>query len=168
MNDLFSLISEALYGTGINVVNVEYAISGLLQVTIDRIGGVTIEDCEKINRQLSRVLQVENIDFKSFEVTSPGIDRPLRNTSDFLNALGRRIKISLNQAIDGKKEFSGIIQRMDNFSYNESGQVCENTKPKFCLHITGKKGSIQIMEFTIDKIDHAKLDPILNFKGKNR
>lgn len=80
-----------------------------MRVTIDRVGGVRIEDCEQVSRQLSRVYEVENIDYKRLEVGSPGIDRPLRNEAEFRRFAGERIEIKLREALDGRKVFSGTL-----------------------------------------------------------
>ena len=72
-------------------------------MTIDRIGGVRIEDCEQVSRQLSRVYEVENVDYKRLEVGSPGVDRPLRTEAEFRRFAGERIEIKLREAMDGRK-----------------------------------------------------------------
>ncbi len=110
MADLFALTEEALAGMDIELVDVERAAMGLLRVTIDRVDGVRIEDCEQVSRQLSRVYEVENIDYKRLEVGSPGVDRPLRNEAEFRRFAGERIEIKLREALDGRKVFSGTLR----------------------------------------------------------
>ena len=82
-------------------------------MTIDRIGGVRI-GCEQVSRQLSRVYEVENVDYKRLEVGSPGVDRPLRTEAEFRRFAGERIEIKLREAMDGRKVFSGtlVVPRM--------------------------------------------------------
>lgn len=109
MADLFALTKEALAGMDVELVDVERAALGLLRVTIDRVGGVRIEDCEQVSRQLSRVFEVENVDYKRLEVGSPGVDRPLRNEADFRRFAGERIEIKLREALDGRKVFAGTL-----------------------------------------------------------
>lgn len=167
MADLFALTEEALAGMGVELVDVERAALGLLRITIDRVGGVRIEDCEQVTRQLSRVFEVENVDYKRLEVGSPGVDRPLRNEADFLRFVGERIEIKLRQAIDGRKVFSGTLSVPDSSSVDQS--VAANVgKTVFGLEFEAKKNDVQVLNFTIDEIDRAKLDPVLDFKGKKR
>ncbi len=84
----------------IELVDVERAALALLRVTIDRPEGVRIEDCEQVSKQLSRVFEVENIEYKRLEVGSPGIDRPLKRLADFIRFAGERIEIRLREAIE--------------------------------------------------------------------
>jgi ribosome maturation factor RimP len=160
MADLFALTEEALAGMGIELVDVERAALGLLRVTIDREGGVRIEDCEQVSRQLSRVYEVENIDYKRLEVGSPGIDRPLRTEAEYRRFVGERVEIKLRDAIDGRKVFTGILQLA-------AEQPAEG-KTVFGLEFEAKKDDIQVLSFTLDDIERAKLDPVLDFKGKKR
>ena len=74
MTDLYTLTEQAITGLGVELVDVERAALGLLRVTIDKEGGINIEDCEAVSRLLSRVYEVENIDYKRLEVGYPGVD----------------------------------------------------------------------------------------------
>src|SRR3546814_19613149 len=82
MADIFALTREALAGLDLELVDVERAPLGLLRITIDRPEGVRIEDCALVSRQLSRVFDVANIDYKRLEVGSPGGDRPVKRRSE--------------------------------------------------------------------------------------
>ena len=88
MADLFTLTQQSLASMDIELVDVERAALGLLRVTIDRPEGVRVEDCEQVSRQLSRVYEVENIDYRRLEVGSPGVDRTLKTEADFDRFLG--------------------------------------------------------------------------------
>ncbi|WZB66080.1 ribosome maturation factor RimP [Achromobacter xylosoxidans] len=166
MADLFALTEEALAGMDVELVDVERAALGLLRVTIDRVGGVRIEDCEQVSRQLSRVYEVENIDYKRLEVGSPGIDRPLRNEAEFRRFAGERIEIKLREALDGRKVFSGTLTVPED-APAASDAVAGMHKTVFGLEFE-KKNEIQVLNFTVDDIERAKLDPVLDFKGKKR
>ncbi|KMJ90325.1 ribosome maturation factor RimP [Achromobacter xylosoxidans] len=167
MADLFALTEEALAGMDVELVDVERAALGLLRVTIDRVGGVRIEDCEQVSRQLSRVYEVENIDYKRLEVGSPGIDRPLRNEAEFRRFAGERIEIKLREALDGRKVFSGTLAVPED-APAASDAVAGMHKTVFGLEFEAKKNEIQVLNFTVDDIERAKLDPVLDFKGKKR
>lgn len=159
MADLFALTEEALAGMDIELVDVERAGMGLLRVTVDREGGVRIEDCEQVSRLLSRVYEVENLDYKRLEVGSPGVDRPLRHEAEFRRFAGERVEIKLHEAVDGRKVFTGILR---------SAQASADDKAMFGLEFEAKKDDIQVLSFTLDDVERAKLDPVLDFKGKKR
>ena len=167
MADLFALTEEALAGMDLELVDVERAALGLLRVTIDRVGGVRIEDCEQVSRQLSRVFEVENVDYKRMEVGSPGVDRPLRNEAEFRRFAGERIEIKLREALDGRKVFAGILT-MPEDDAAASDAAAGMQKTVFGLEFEAKKNEIQLLNFTVDDIERAKLDPVLDFKGKKR
>ncbi|MGE4368357.1 MAG: ribosome maturation factor RimP [Burkholderiaceae bacterium] len=164
MADLFALTQQALAGTDIELVDIERAPMGLLRVTIDRADGVRIEDCELVSKQLSRVFEVENIDYHRLEVGSPGVDRPLKRPDDFIRFAGQRVEIRLREAVDNRKVFSGILRGASEGSA-ESGQAA------FSLEIESDpsgKSEPQVLSFAFDDVDRAKLNPILDFKGKKR
>lgn len=162
MADIFALTQEALAGMDIELVDVERAPLGLLRVTIDRPEGVRIEDCEQVSKQLSRVFEVENIEYKRLEVGSPGIDRPLKRLADFIRFANERIEIKLRAAVDNRKVYAGLLRVPDNALADTSAA------PVFGLELEAKSGEAQVLSFTFDDVDRAKLDPIIDFKGKKR
>lgn len=145
----------------IELVDVERAPLGLLRVTIDRPEGVRIEDCEQVSKQLSRVFEVENIDYSRLEVGSPGIDRPLKQPADFIRFAGERVEIKLREAVDNRKVYAGLLR------VNE-GAADASAGPVFGLELESPSGEGQVLNFSFDDVDRAKLDPILDFKGKKR
>lgn len=156
--ELIALTQEALVGMDVELVDVERAPGGLLRVTIDRPEGVRIEDCERVSKHLSRVFEVEDIDYLRLEVGSPGVDRPLKRPEDFLRFAGERVEIRLRQAVDNRKVFTGVLQA----SQDESGSAA------YSLKYETQSGELQVLGFTFDDVERAKLDPILDFKGKKR
>ncbi|MFW8567172.1 ribosome maturation factor RimP [Orrella sp. 11846] len=165
MIDLIQLTREALASMDLEVVSVERAPMGLLRVTIDRPDGVRIEHCELASRQLSRVYEVEDIDYRRLEVGSPGVDRPLRTVEDFERFAGERVEIRLFEAVDGQKTFVGQLLKNDAEGKQET-QTDEN--PSYAVVLETKKGVGRRVEFTFDEVERAKLNPLLNFKGKKR
>lgn len=157
MADLHTLTEQAIAGLGVELVDIERAALGLLRITIDREGGVNIEDCEQVSRLLSRVYEVENINYQRLEVGSPGVDRPLRTLADFQRFVGERIEVKLREAMDNRKVFSGILQRKS-----------ESETEQFCLEFDVKKNEKQVIAFVYDDVEKAKLDPVLDFKGKKK
>ena len=119
-------------------------------MTIDRIGGVRIEDCEQVSRQLSRVYEVENVDYKRLEVGSPGVDRPLRTEAEFRRFAGERIEIKLREAMDGRKVFSGTLVVPEDDAEPQAGQV---QKTVFGLEFEAKKNEVQVLNFSLDDVE---------------
>jgi len=144
----------------VELIDVERAPLGLLRVTIDRPEGVRIEDCEQVSKQLSRVFEVENIDYKRLEVGSPGTDRPLKRVADFIRSADQRVEIRLREAIDNRKVFVGMLRVPED--------AASVATPVFGLVLEGTEPEAQVLDFTFDDVDRAKLDPILDFKGKKR
>ncbi len=159
MADLFALTQQAVAGLGIELIDVERAPMGLLRVTIDRPEGVSIDDCETVSHHLSRVFEVEEIDYRRLEVGSPGVDRPLRSPADFVRFAGNRIELRLREAIENRKVFKGTLQ---------ATRQTESEAHEFALIYQDDKGNDQHLIFTFNDVDRAKLDPILDFKGKKR
>lgn len=82
---LYELLDSTLNNMGYELVDVEFSPSGkLLRVFVDKEGGISIDDCVAISNHLSRLLVVEQIDYGRLEVSSPGLDRPLKKERDFV------------------------------------------------------------------------------------
>lgn len=165
MADLFTLTQQSLASMDIELVDVERAALGLLRVTIDRAEGVRVEDCEQVSRQLSRVYEVENIDYRRLEVGSPGIDRPLKTEADFERFLGERVEIKLRQAVEGQKVFLGTLVATEGGT-EVVGSV--EVVKHFGVEFEAKKGEVRRVAFMFSDVERAKLEPVLDFKGKKR
>src|SRR5687768_1595144 len=98
-----------LEGLGYELVDVESSRSGLLRVFIDSPAGITVEDCARVSNHLSRALAVEGIDYERLEVSSPGLDRPLKRIDDYRRFAGRDASIRLKLPIDGRRRFDGRL-----------------------------------------------------------
>lgn len=156
-------IERTVAGLGYELVEIERAAAGLLRVFIDRVPGrvygedanssgefITVEDCEIVTRQLQLVLEVEGCDYKRLEVSSPGLDRPLKKAADFQRFAGERIDLTLKLAFEGRKRYQGVLA--------EAGEGWE-------LHFNDGKQD-QVLGFTLDEIREARLVPAVNFKGR--
>ncbi|HHX02197.1 MAG TPA: ribosome maturation factor RimP [Firmicutes bacterium] len=113
-----ALMDQITAGTDIELVDVEYVKESghyFLRVFIDKPGGVTVEDCQKVNVSLSEHLDAADpIDHAyMLEVSSPGLDRPLKKSSDFARNIGRRISIKTYQPFYGKKQFEGELTAIE-------------------------------------------------------
>lgn len=112
---LLSLLEAPVQALGYELVELEFhpqGRGGLLRVYIDREGGVTVDDCEKVSRQVSAVLDVEDPipGAYTLEVSSPGLDRPLRGEADFVRFAGERAKLELLLPKDGRKRYTGTLK----------------------------------------------------------
>lgn len=165
MADLFTLSKQAISSMDVELIDIEWAALGLLRVTIDRPEGVRIEDCEQVSRHLTRVFEVENIDFRRLEVGSPGVDRPLKSAADFRRFLGERAEVKLREAVEGRKVFSGVLVGV---LPETSAAGAEAESESFGIEFEAKKGEMQQVTFTFADVERAKLDPVLDFKGKKR
>jgi ribosome maturation factor RimP len=164
MADLFTISQQALASMDVEFVDIERAALGLLRVTIDRPEGIRIEDCEQVSKHLSRVFEVENIDYRRLEVGSPGVDRPLKTEADFKRFVGERVEIKLREAVDNQKVFSGELVDL---SVSTGVTGTEAVLP-FGIEFEAKKGEIRQVAFAFSDVERAKLNPVLDFKGKKR
>jgi len=108
--DVITIVKATVAGLGFELVDFERAGGGMMRVYIDHPNGISVENCADVSNQLTRVLMVENIDYSRLEVSSPGLDRPLKTLEDFSRFAGVSVKVRLNAAIDGRKRFDGVIE----------------------------------------------------------
>lgn len=101
------------------LVDVEYVREvGLwyLRVYIDKEGGITVDDCEAVSRQLGEWLDTEDFISDSYilEVSSPGLGRPLKKEKDFIRNTGKEVEVKLYKPLNKQKEYTGILKSFDN------------------------------------------------------
>jgi len=109
--DLNALLERTLEGMGYEVVDVEQSNYGrLLRVFIDKEGGITVDDCAFVSNHLTRLLAVENVNYDRLEVSSPGMDRPLKKAADFVRFTGETAKVQLRVPRDGQRKFTGVLR----------------------------------------------------------
>ena len=112
---LEELLQSTLKGMGYELVEVEQlAHNKLLRIFVDKEGGIGIDDCVTISNHLSKLFAVENIDYGRLEVSSPGLDRPLRKEADFVRFVGEMVKLKLRIPIQGQRNFSGVLREVNN------------------------------------------------------
>jgi ribosome maturation factor RimP len=159
-------IERTVTGLGFELVDVERSARGLLRVFIDRVPGhvypeaqgsgeyVTVDDCEAVTRQLQYVLEVDGVDYERLEVSSPGIDRPLKRPADYVRFTGQAVDITLKQAFQGRKHWRGVLQ--------PSGD-------RWSVVLDGRHGDKTGSElvFSLDEVREARLVPVVDFK-RNR
>lgn len=136
-----------LRSLGLELVEVEYAgsaRSGTLRVFIDKQGGVTLDDCEKVSRYLSQALDVDDPipHHYTFEVSSPGLDRPLKKRDDFSRSIGKKVKVKTSAPIENQKVFTG--------------RLADFKEEKVTLYLEEGKG--KAIEIPFDQITQARLE----------
>ncbi len=180
---LQDIVEQTVSGLGYDLVEIERSAGGLLRVTIDLpwdpAAGeqfVNVEDCEKVTRQLQFALEVEGVEYKRLEVSSPGIDRPLRHEKDFERFAGQVIDITLKapmgaaaagQVAANRKKFRGTLERAES---GQGWQIVWSDEPpvKPGQKVSKKRAPapVQVLGFTLDELREARLAPIVNFKGR--
>ena len=83
---------------------------GLIRVFIDKVSGVRVEDCAAVSNHLTRLFAVEAVEYSRLEVSSPGLDRPLRQLKDFRRFEGERAQVRMRVPVQGRKNFIGILR----------------------------------------------------------
>lgn len=106
------MIEPAVTGLGYELVDVQASNGGrMLRLFIDKPGGISVEDCATVSRHLTRVLAVEGVDYERLEVSSPGLDRPLRKGSDFARFAGHRADVRMRTPDpSGRRRFVGVLR----------------------------------------------------------
>ncbi len=109
--DLQQLVDRTLEGLGYELVDLERSAKGrLMRVFIDKPGGVNLDDCAAVSQHLARVFTVENVDYDRLEISSPGLDRPLKKEQDFVRFAGQQARVKLRVPIDGQRNFVGVLR----------------------------------------------------------
>ena len=193
---LKEIVEQTVVGLGYDLVEIERSAGGLLRITIDLPWLqstpdsaqpeqlVTVEDCEKVTRQLQFALEVEAVDYKRLEVSSPGIDRPLRHEQDFVRFAGQVIDVSLKTALGAaaagqvnanRKKFRGVLERAEplaaeTVATQQRWQIVWREVPavKPGAKVSKKRPPepLQALGFRLDELREARLAPIVSFKGR--
>ncbi len=188
---LQDIVEQTVSGLGYDLVEIERSAGGLLRITIDLpwvqpAEGVAaseqfinVEDCEKVNRQLQFALEVDGIEYKRLEISSPGIDRPLRHAKDFERFVGHVIDITLKvpmgaaaggQVHASRKKFRGALEKVVGADGATGWQIVWSDAPpvKPGQKVSKKRvpPPLQALGFTLDELREARLAPIVSFKGR--
>ncbi|WP_284213276.1 ribosome maturation factor RimP [Comamonas jiangduensis] len=185
---LQQIVEQTVTGLGYDLVEIERSAGGLLRITIDLPwqapeegvdplpeAFVTVEDCEKVTRQLQFALEVDGVDYARLEVSSPGIDRPLRHEQDFVRFVGFEIDITLKEPIGAagggvvnanRKKFRGTLERADTGGWQIVWSDEPARKPGAKVSKKREPAPLQAMGFALDELREARLAPVVNFKGR--
>jgi ribosome maturation factor RimP len=111
---LFELLERTLPAMGYELVDCELSPSGrMVRVFIDKPGGVDVEDCAHVSNHLTRLFTVEGVDYERLEVSSPGLDRPLKKEADFVRFDGQEAKLKLREPIGNSRRVTGVLRGID-------------------------------------------------------
>ena len=187
---LQQVVEQIVIGLGYDLVEIERSAGGLLRITIDlpwvqpaadapapaAEQYVTVEDCEKVTRQLQFALEVDGVEYKRLEVSSPGIDRPLRHEQDFVRFEGSIIDITLRAPIGAagagqvnatRKKFRGTLERAEAGGWQIVWSEEPAAKPGQRVSKKRVPAPLQALGFTLDETRDVRLAPIVDFKGRS-
>jgi ribosome maturation factor RimP len=149
-------VEKTVIGLGYDLVDTERTAGGLLRVFLDRVAGdpagefITVDDCERVTRQLQHVLEVEGCSYERLEVSSPGLDRPLKRAADYARFAGQQVDLTLKLLFKGRKKYRGELQ-----AHGEA----------WCL--VWHDGPVeQALHFELAEVREARLVPVVDFKGR--
>lgn len=153
-------VERTVTALGYDLVDTERSVGGLLRVYIDRLPGraydsgpgetITVADCEVVTRQLQYALEVDAVDYARLEVSSPGLDRPLRKPADWQRFTGAEVEVTLRQAFNNRKRWRGEL------AAREGGW-------RLVLR-DGKEE--QAFDFALEEVREARLVPVVDFKRR--
>ncbi|MCA3224972.1 MAG: ribosome maturation factor RimP [Burkholderiales bacterium] len=186
---LLAVVGRTVEGLGYELVDLEREGRGLLRVTIDRVGNtgaaaaaplVTVDDCEKVSHQLTHLLAAENVDYERLEVSSPGVDRPLKKARDYERFAGAEVQVQLMAPLNGRKRWRGTIAAVSGAAGAERIRLRPTPEdearepvrrvspvPKKVNRKAGAQSQPPAdVEFALADVDRARLVPVLDFRSK--
>jgi ribosome maturation factor RimP len=112
---LEDILQPTLAGMGYELVDTQVSNRGrFLRIFMDKPGGITVDDCATVSRHLSHLLEVEGIDYDRLEVSSPGLDRPLRKPADFARFAGQKVDVRMRLAdAGGRRRYVGVLKGIE-------------------------------------------------------
>ena len=194
---LQDIVHQTVTGLGYDLVEVDRIGGGLLRITIDLpwtaeakgLGNaaglfVTVEDCEKVTRQLQFALEVDGVEYKRLEVSSPGIDRPLRHEADLARFVGHEVDVTLKVPIGiaavaqnnsgaqagpkvaaTRKKFRGTLEKVEAGGWQIVWSDAPPVKPG--VRVSKKRAPAPVLSlgFELNELKEARLAPIVSFNG---
>ena len=166
---------------GYELVDIEFAQRGLLRITIDAPSGIALEDCEQVSRQLSHLFTVEDVHYDRLEVSSPGLDRPLRQRRDFERFVASLVTVRLRLPFQGRRNFEGRLTIEDEGRFGleliETPPASSRTpaRGKGVTKASARVGRVdpakdgassepsRKLVFSLDEVERARLVPIVKF-----
>lgn len=178
--ELMALVERTVDGLGYELVELERTGRGLLRVTLDtaRPGGIGLDDCERVSRQLTHLFAVEHVDYDRLEVSSPGLDRPLRGLRDFARFVGSEVALQLHAPHEGRRKLRGTVLAAGGEPGSEWIRLQESP-PEAAPAARGAKAragkakkaeapALPQFELRLAEIEKARLVPHVDFGSKAR
>lgn len=165
-----AVVERTVGALGYELVDCERSAGGLLRVTIDRVAGdprgefIVVEDCEAVTRQLQHVLEVEGCAYERLEVSSPGLDRPLKRAADYVRFAGQKVSLTLKLPFKGRKKYSGTLVALDEATGWRL--LLDDPAPAAPAPAAVADDSVRALDFQLDEVREARLVPVLDFKGR--
>ncbi len=206
-NNWQAAVARTVEAMGYDTVDVERSTGGLLRVTIDRVPGrtyatgggaeteggtgvlgVTIEDCEAVTHQLLYALEVDHVAYERLEVSSPGLDRPLRKEADVARFVGEAAEVTLKAPLAGRRKYRGLLaareggwrllldekvgskrdSRERSTRKPSTGKALASTAASPVGESVSAGDTVQTLDFEWHEVRDARLVPVVDFKGRAR
>lgn len=185
--DLVTMVEQTVTGMGYEFVDLEHLPRGMIRVTMDSANGVGVDDCERVSNQLTHLFMVEEVNYERLEVSSPGVERPLKRLADWKRFVGALVHVELFAPLmaegfpeAGRRKLDGRIQGVEGegieaqiqFLFTDEKPAktpAQAARERIAMKKGGKKAEAVepvLVQFTIDQVDRAHLVAELNFKGK--
>ncbi|MGL4667483.1 MAG: ribosome maturation factor RimP [Saezia sp.] len=175
-------IEQTVTGLGYALVDAERGASGLLQVFIEHPEGVTaitVDDCERVTKQLQFVLEVAGLDYQRLEVSSAGLDRPLKKKEDFDRFVGSTIEVVFKLPVEmnvgekpyQQKKFIGRLEAAEGEDHDWMlvlGEEQDANKKRVSKKKAEQERAVMALGFKFAEVRDAKLVPVVNFKSKKK
>jgi ribosome maturation factor RimP len=183
-----SAVERTVVGMGYEMVDAEKGAGGLLRVYIDHSvdhanaaqAAITVDDCEKVTRQLQHVLEVEGCAYERLEVSSPGLDRPLRKAADYVRFAGEQVEVTLKEPFKGRKKYRGELVALEGEGafrlvlpserLAKPGAKVSAKRVEAAANATANAAAgadaERALDFSLDEVREARLVPVVDFKGR--
>jgi ribosome maturation factor RimP len=177
--DWQTVVESTVNAMGYELVETERTAGGLLRVFIDRVAGdprgefIVVEDCEAVTHQLQHVLEVEGCSYQRLEVSSPGLDRPLKKAADFVRFAGQPVTLTLKLPFKGRKKFKGTLLALAEGGGTAWRLLLDDAEPGDTQGRVRRAAATPVpaevdraLDFELHEVREARLVPVLDFKGR--
>ncbi|MDC8773085.1 ribosome maturation factor RimP [Roseateles albus] len=169
-------VEKTVTGLGYDLVDCERTPAGLVRVYIDKLpevalagGLIDVDDCERVTRQLQYLLEVEACPYERLEVSSPGLDRPLKKSADYARFVGEEIEITLRMPFQGRKKYQGVLGAVpaaEAAKPEVEGVAAESAAAETWRIVFNDGKADQALDFALEELREARLVPVVSFKGR--
>lgn len=177
-----SAVERTVTGMGYDLVDAEKSAGGLLRVFIDHIPteapssgaaaahrSITVDDCERVTRQLQHVLEVEGCGYERLEVSSPGLDRPLKKAADYARFVGEQVEVTLKAPFKGRKRYAGELREQPQgwrLLLAPPAEPKRAAPRRATSAAPAPEPGETALDFALDEVREARLVVVVDFKGQ--